>query len=345
MNYLNTKDYFFNLPESQIAQNPPENRGSCRLMHLNKITGECANYTFPDVVDFLHSGDLLVLNQTKVIPARLFGHKSTGAKIEIFLLKELDNDFWQCLLRPASRLKVGSAIRLDFGLEAEVISKDGQTNVIKLVSPDENSVKSWIDKIGKMPLPPYIKRDAVELDKRRYQTVYAKEDGSVAAPTAGLHFTDELLEKLESKGVKKTFVTLHVGLGTFLPVNTPNILNHEMHNEFCKIDKESAELIRKTKERGNRIIAVGSTSVRTLESFFDAEKFVAHGEKETKIFLYPGKKFNVIDGIITNFHLPESTLIMMVAGFAGYHNTMNAYKKAVADGYNFFSYGDAMIIL
>ncbi len=314
-------------------------------MHMQRDTGKCTNCIFPEVIDFLHSGDLLVLNQTKVIPARLFGHKTTGAKIEIFLLKELGNNTWQCLLRPASRLKIGSIINLGFDLKAEVISKNGQTNVIKLYSPDGNTVKYWIEKIGKMPLPPYIKRDAVEADKQRYQTIYAKEDGSVAAPTAGLHFTEELLNKLESKGVKKTFVTLHVGLGTFLPVNTPNILNHKMHKEFCRVSEETATLIRETKSKGNRIIAVGSTSVRTLESFFDPREFVAHGEKETDIFLYPGEKFNIIDGMITNFHLPESTLIMMVAGFAGYQNTMNAYKKAVDDGYRFFSYGDAMIIL
>ncbi len=314
-------------------------------MFLDKNSGNCQDLQFSQIDKFFCAGDLLVLNQSKVIPARLFGKKTTGASIELFLLKELKGDVWQCLLRPASRLKVGHMVLLDEGLKAEVLSKDGQVNTVKFFAPDNQNVRLWIDKVGKMPLPPYIKRNAKESDKTRYQTIYAKEDGSVAAPTAGLHFTQEMLEKLEEKGVKIAFVTLHVGLGTFLPVSTSNILEHRMHSEFCKIDDQSATLINETKKKGNRVIAVGSTSVRTLESFAVTEGKVDSGYKDTDIFLYPGKKFQIIDGLITNFHLPESTLIMMVAGFAGYENTLNAYKSAVKKKYRFFSYGDAMLIL
>ncbi len=314
-------------------------------MFLDKNSGVCQDLQFSQIDKFFCAGDLLVLNQSKVIPARLFGKKTTGASVEIFLLKDLGDDVWQCLLRPASRLKVGHRLLLEKGLSAEVLSKDGQTNTIKLFAPDNKGVRFWIDKVGKMPLPPYIKRETQENDKARYQTIYAKEDGSVAAPTAGLHFTQVMLEKLKGKGVKIAFVTLHVGLGTFLPVSAENILEHRMHKEFCKIDPECAALINQTKKEGGRVIAVGSTSVRTLESFAIADGMVGSGYTDTDIFLYPGKKFCIVDGMITNFHLPESTLIMMVAGFAGYENTLNAYQRAVNKGYRFFSYGDAMLIL
>ncbi len=314
-------------------------------MVLDRNSGECIDSSFTQIDDFLRSGDLLVLNQSKVIPARLLGKKPTGAAIELFLLKELGDDRWQCLLRPASRLKVGYTILFAQGLKAEVLSKEGQVNTVKFSAPYGSKVKSLIQSVGKMPLPPYIKREAEDGDKQRYQTVYAKEDGSVAAPTAGLHFTQEKLDALKQKGVRVAFLTLHVGLGTFLPVTTSNILEHQMHSELCKIDADTAELINATKSAGKRVIAVGSTSVRTLESFADSKGRVQHGIKQTDIFLYPGKNFAVIDGMLTNFHLPESTLIMMVAGFAGYQNTIRAYRKAVKDNYKFFSYGDAMLIL
>ncbi len=314
-------------------------------MFLDRNSGESLDLQFAQIDDFLLAGDLLVLNQSKVIPARLFGHKSTGAAVEIFLLKELNGDIWQCLLRPAARLKVGHTVIFDKGLRAEIVSKDGQVNTVKFFAPSGQKVKNLLESVGKMPLPPYIKRQADDLDKDRYQTVYAKENGSVASPTAGLHFTQEKLESLKKKGVQIAYVTLHVGLGTFLPVSASNILDHKMHCEFCKIDASTADLINETKKAGGRVIAVGSTSVRTLESFADSSGKVGCGVKETEIFLYPGKNFAIVDGMLTNFHLPESTLIMMVAGFAGYENTMRAYQKAVANGYRFFSYGDAMLIL
>jgi len=315
------------------------------MMFLNRENGECQDLQFAQIDEFLHAGDLLVLNHSKVIPARLFGHKPTGAAIEVFLLKEQEDDVWQCLLRPASRLKVGYTVLFDKGLKAEILSKDGQVNTVKFYAPEGYKAKPLIETVGNMPLPPYIKRKAEDWDKDRYQTVYAKEDGSVAAPTAGLHFTQAKLEALKKKGVKVAFVTLHVGLGTFLPVTASSILEHKMHSELCKIDASTAKLINESKAAGKRVIAVGSTSVRTLESFADASGRVAHGIKQTDIFLYPGKKFAIIDGMITNFHLPESTLIMMVAGFAGYDNTMSAYQKALKNNYRFFSYGDAMLIL
>lgn len=341
---MKTSDFYFELPQELIAQDPLPDRSSSRLMVLNRETGEIAHDIFHDILKYLKPGDCLVRNNTKVIPARLFGKKAdTGATIEILLLKRKENDVWECLVKPGKKAKPGAKIVFGEGLLLGEIMDVVEEGNRLIQFTYEGIFEEILDKLGQMPLPPYITHKLQ--DKNRYQTVYAKYDGSAAAPTAGLHFTNELLEEIEKMGVTIANVTLHVGLGTFRPVKEDNVLEHKMHSEHYHLPKETADLIKQTKKEGGRVIAVGTTSCRTLESvgtFFDE---IDEHEGYTDIFIYPGYEFKVIDGLITNFHLPESTLIMLVSAFLGYDKTMNAYKIAVDEKYRFFSFGDAMIIV
>ncbi len=338
------KDFWFDLPPEQIAQEPAEPRDAARLMVLGRQDGHIEHRVFHDLPDLLHAGDLLVVNNSKVLPARLIGSKDTGAVCELLLLHQVKGDEWECLAKPGKRLKEGAVIHFgDGSLTARILQTLPDGNKRVEFSYDTATLYEKLDQFGRMPLPPYITKQLE--DQSQYQTVYAKELGSAAAPTAGLHFTPELLDTLQKMGVGVTQVTLHVGLGTFRPVKEDDILDHVMHSEWYSVSEENAEAIRRTKANGGRVIAVGTTSCRTLEAV--AEKY---GEiraccGNTDIFLYPGKPFRCIDGLITNFHLPESTLIMLVAGFCGYENTMHAYKVAVEEKYRFFSFGDAMLIL
>ncbi len=341
---MKTSDFYFDLPEELIAQHPADQRDHSRLMHLNKETGEVEHKHFYDIIDLLEPGDLLVLNNSRVIPARLIGEREdTHSPIEFLLLKQKDLDVWEILVRPGKHAKIGK--RFVFGgglLKAEVIDIVEEGNrIVKF--EHEGNIYNVLDEIGQMPLPPYITEKLA--DKERYQTVYSDPIGSAAAPTAGLHFTEELLDKIRAKGVKTAFVTLHVGLGTFRPVKVEDFENHIMHTEHYMLPEETAKLINETKAAGHRVIAVGTTSCRTLESV--AAKFgeIKADDDDTSIFIYPGYKFKVLDGLITNFHLPESTLIMLVSAFAGYENVMNAYKTAVDERYRFFSFGDSMAII
>ncbi len=335
--------YFYELPEELIAQYPLEKRDSSRLLYLNKDTGKITHSMFSKLPELLKKDDILVINKTKVIPARLLGKKSTGINVEIFLLNQLEEDIWECLVKPGRRLKPSSKVIFSDTFSAEIIdyAPDGARKV-KFFHHD--TFWNELEKIGKVPLPPYIKRNSEESDKNHYQTVYAKVKGSVAAPTAGLHFTKKIFEELNKKGIKILEVTLHVGLGTFRPVKTENILEHSMHKEYCEVSHETADIINQAKNDNKRIIAVGTTTTRTLESFAE-NGLLKSGSHFTDIFIYPGKKLQIIDGLITNFHMPESTLMMLVSAFAGYENIMNAYKIAVKEKYRFFSYGDAMLIL
>nr|WP_259544782.1 tRNA preQ1(34) S-adenosylmethionine ribosyltransferase-isomerase QueA [Heyndrickxia oleronia] len=335
----------FNLPESLIAQTPLKNRSDSRLMVLNKQTGEIEHQVFKNITKYLKPGDCLVLNDTKVLPARLFGIKEdTGAKIEVLLLKQMENDRWETLVKPAKRIKVGSEIVFGDGkLKARCIAeKDHGGRIIEFHY--EGIFYEVLNELGEMPLPPYIKEQLEDRD--RYQTVYAKETGSAAAPTAGLHFTEELLTEIKNMGVHITFLTLHVGLGTFRPVSVEDIHEHEMHAEFYQVSEETADLINRVKQQGGRIISVGTTSTRTLETIASANngKIIATSGW-TDIFIYPGYEFKGIDGMITNFHLPKSTLIMLVSALAGRQNVLHAYEEAVKEKYRFFSFGDAMLIL
>ena len=344
MEQLLKSDYYYDLPEELIAQDPLSDRSSSRLMVLNRETGEIEHHHFYEIVNYLHEGDMLVLNNTKVIPARLYGTKvDTGAVIEVLLLKRLEDSSFECLVKPGKKARPGC--KLSFGdglLMGEIVDVVEEGNrIIKFTF--DGIFEEILDKLGEMPLPPYI-HNKLE-DKTRYQTVYAKFDGSAAAPTAGLHFTNELLDELKNKGVDIRFVTLHVGLGTFRPVKEDNLINHHMHTEFCQIDKETADAINEAKAAGRRVICVGTTSVRTVESMADRKGHVECGSKDTDIFIYPGYDFKIPDGLITNFHLPESTLIMLVAALVGRENILNAYKKAVEEKYRFFSFGDAMLII
>ena len=344
MEQLLKSDYYYDLPEELIAQDPLSDRSSSRLMVLNKETGEIEHHHFYEIVNYLHEGDMLVLNNTKVIPARLYGTKvDTGAVIEVLLLKRLEDSSFECLVKPGKKARPGC--KLSFGdglLMGEIVDVVEEGNrIIKFTF--DGIFEEILDQLGEMPLPPYI-HNKLE-DKTRYQTVYAKFDGSAAAPTAGLHFTNELLDELKNKGVDIRFVTLHVGLGTFRPVKEDNLINHHMHTEFCQIDKETADAINESKAAGRRVICVGTTSVRTVESMADRKGHVECGSKDTDIFIYPGYDFKIPDGLITNFHLPESTLIMLVAALVGRENILNAYKKAVEEKYRFFSFGDAMLII
>ena len=335
----------FNLPESLIAQTPLKNRSDSRLMVLNKQTGEIEHQVFKNITKYLKPGDCLVLNDTKVLPARLFGIKEdTGAKIEVLLLKQMENDRWETLVKPAKRIKVGSEIVFGDGkLKARCIAeKDHGGRIIEFHY--EGIFYEVLNELGEMPLPPYIKEQLEDRD--RYQTVYAKETGSAAAPTAGLHFTEELLTEIKNMGVHITFLTLHVGLGTFRPVSVEDIHEHEMHAEFYQVSEETADLINRVKQQGGRIISVGTTSTRTLETIASANngKIIATSGW-TDIFIYPGYEFKGIDGMITNFHLPKSTLIMLVSALAGRPNVLHAYEEAVKEKYRFFSFGDAMLII
>lgn len=343
-NEMKVTDYYFDLPQEQIAQDPLEDRSSSRLLVLDKETGEYSHHVFREITEFLKPGDCLVLNNTKVIPARLFGEKEgTQAKIEILLLKRKENDVWETLVKPGKKAKVGTKIIFGGGLlVGEVIDIVEEGNrLIKFTY--EGIFEEILDQLGQMPLPPYITHQLK--DKNRYQTVYAKYDGSAAAPTAGLHFTPELLQQVKDMGVDIAEVTLHVGLGTFRPVKVENILEHHMHSEFYVIDEEAANTINETKANGGKIVSVGTTSTRTLETVADENGHVRACSGWTDIFIYPGYKFKVVDRLITNFHLPESTLLMLVSALYDREKILEAYKIAVEEKYRFFSFGDAMLIL
>ena len=341
---MRTSDFFYNLPDELIAQTPLEPRDSSRLMVLHRDVDSIEHRHFYDIIDYLNEGDCLIVNDSRVIPARIYGTKDdTGAKVEFLLLRQVENDIWETLVKPGRKAKI--CTRFIFGdglLKAEVVNvaEDGN-RYVKLIS--EENIYATLDKIGRMPLPPYITAELK--DQERYQTVYSHELGSAAAPTAGLHFTNELLEKIRSKGVNIGYVTLHVGLGTFRPVKVDEVTQHKMHTEHYEIPQETADLIRSTKAAGKRVIAVGTTSCRTLESVASQQGEIKAYEGFTDIFIYPGYEFKVLDGLITNFHLPESTLIMLVSAFYGYDKTMKAYQTAVEERYRFFSFGDAMAIL
>lgn len=340
---MKVSDFTFDLPEELIAQDPLEDRSSSRLMVLDKKTGEVDHHIFREITSYLKEGDCLVLNNTKVIPARLIGAKEdTGGKVEVLLLKRKQDNTWETLVKPGRKAKVGARISFGDGMlvgEVTDIVEEGN----RLVRFEyEGIFEEVLDQLGQMPLPPYITHQLK--DKNRYQTVYAKYDGSAAAPTAGLHFTKELLQKIKDMGVKIAFVTLHVGLGTFRPVKVDDVLNHHMHSEFYSVEEEDAKLINDTKEQGGRIISVGTTSTRTLESVADETGHIEAKSGWTEIFIYPGYKFKVIDGLITNFHLPESTLLMLVSALAGKEHIIHAYEEAVKERYRFFSFGDAMFI-
>ncbi len=343
---MNKSDFFYDLPEELIAQTPLEPRDSSKMMVLSKENDNILHKHFYDVCDYLNEGDTLILNNTRVLPARIYGVKEeTGAVVEFLLLNQLENDVWEALAGPGKRAKVGTVFSFGEGiLKCEVTEVLENGNRIIKFSYDKNdNFFNVLDKVGEMPLPHYITEELQ--DKERYQTVYSKELGSAAAPTAGLHFTNEILEKLKAKGVNIGYVTLHVGLGTFRPVKAEKIEDHKMHTEHYHLPKETAELIINTKKTGGRVIAVGTTSCRTLESAATFCGEINEDDRNTDIFIYPGYKFKCIDGLITNFHLPESTLIMLVSAFYGYDKTMKAYKTAVEEKYRFFSFGDCMIIL
>ncbi|MDR2940245.1 MAG: tRNA preQ1(34) S-adenosylmethionine ribosyltransferase-isomerase QueA [Clostridiales bacterium] len=339
---MQKSDFYFDLPERLIAQTPLLDRSSSRLMALDKYTGAVEHKKFSDIVGYLGQGDCLVLNNTKVIPARVIGHKEgLLGKVEVLLLRRIDKDIWETLAKPGKRARAGDKIIFDTHLSCEVLDVlDDGNRVVKFNY--DGVFEEALDKIGQMPLPPYIKGEVA--DKGRYQTIYAKIEGSAAAPTAGLHFTEGLLSVLKQKGVNIAYLTLHIGLGTFRPVKADNILEHKMHSEFYSVDKECAELINSSKSNGKKIIAVGTTSCRTLESCAGADGFIKPGSGNTDIFIYPGYKFKIVDSLITNFHLPESTLIMLISALCGRENVLNAYHEAIAQEYRFFSFGDAMFI-
>lgn len=340
---MNVKDYDYDLPEELIAQDPLEDRSSSRLMVLDRQTGDVELRHFTDILEYLHPGDCLVINNTKVIPARLFGVKEdTQAKIEVLLLKRKENDIWETLVKPGKKAKPGTKLVFGDGLlTAEVVDVVEEGN--RLIQFHYDGIfEEILDQLGQMPLPPYITHQLK--DKNRYQTVYAKYDGSAAAPTAGLHFTKELLQKVKDMGVDIAEVTLHVGLGTFRPVKVENVLDHHMHSEFYMVSQEAADKINRAKESGHRVIAVGTTSTRTLEAAADENGRLHETSGWTEIFIYPGYQFKVIDALITNFHLPQSTLVMLVSALAGREHVLHAYEIAVKERYRFFSFGDAMLI-
>lgn len=341
---MKTSDFYYDLPEELIAQDPLEDRTASRLLVLDRQTGTVEHKIFSDVIDYLNKGDCLVINNTRVIPARLIGEKEgTGGKVEVLLLKRRANDVWETLVKPGKKLRPGAKITFGDGrLRAEVLEVVEEGNrLVKFCY--EGIFEEILDSLGEMPLPPYITHKLE--DKEMYQTVYAKFDGSAAAPTAGLHFTKELLNKIEEKGIKIASITLHVGLGTFRPVKVDDVNNHHMHTEWYEVNAEAADIINETKRNGGRVICVGTTSCRTIESVADENGYMKAKTGETDIFIYPGYKFKVMDGLITNFHLPESTLVMLVSAFAGKENVLAAYETAVKERYRFFSFGDAMILI
>ena len=339
---MKTHDFYYELPEELIAQTPLQRRDASRLMVLNRETGEIAHKHFYDIVDCLKPGDCLVLNDSRVLPARLLGHRPTGGAVEVLLLRDLGDKKWECLCKPGRKMREGDQVT--FG--------DGElTATVRQVQEDGNRILEFhyegiflevLERLGKMPLPPYIKAELA--DQERYQTVYSREVGSAAAPTAGLHFTKELLDKIRAKGVKTAFGTLHVGLGTFRPVKAEEVLEHHMHSELCMMNEKTAQILNETKTNRGRIICVGTTSCRTLESLVNEDGTFSAKSRWTDIFIYPGYEFKAMDGLITNFHLPESTLVMLVSAFAGREAVLNAYQKAVEERYRFFSFGDAMFI-
>lgn len=340
---MKTRDFWYALPEELIAQTPLEQRDNSRLLVLDRETGQVSHRHFYDIIDFLNSGDCLVMNDSRVLPARLLGHRPTGGAVEVLLLRDLGDKKWECLCRPGRKMQIGN----------EVIFGNGElTATVRDVLADGNRVVEFhydgiflevLERLGKMPLPPYIKEELQ--DQERYQTVYSRTVGSAAAPTAGLHFTNELLDQIRDKGIKTAFVTLHVGLGTFRPVKAEEITDHHMHSELCMISEETADILNNTRESGGRIICVGTTSCRTLESLVNEDGSFEAKSKWTEIFIYPGYRFKAMQGLITNFHLPESTLVMLVSAFAGRENVLAAYNEAVSQKYRFFSFGDAMCIL
>ena len=337
---LKKSDFYFDLPEELIAQDPLEDRSSSKLLVVDKNTGKTEHRVFKDIIEYLNEGDCLVLNNTRVIPARLYGEREgTHGQVEVLLLKRNEGDIWETLVRPGKKCKPGQKLVFGDGkLRAEVIETvDDGNRLIKFYY--DGIWEEVLDSLGEMPLPPYITHKLK--DKNRYQTVYAKFDGSAAAPTAGLHFTPELLKKIEEKGIKLAYVTLHVGLGTFRPVKEENILDHHMHTEMYQVSQSAADIINDTKKNGGRVICVGTTSCRTVESASDENGIVKPGSAETDIFIYPGYKFKVLDCLITNFHLPESTLLMLVSALAGRENVLAAYEEAIKERYRFFSFGDA----
>lgn len=339
---MKKSDFYFDLPEELIAQTPLEQRDHSRLLHLDKTTGEIEHMHFYQLPDLLREGDCLVLNNSRVLPARLIGSRLTGGSVELVLLRDLGDGCWECLSRPGRKTKPGTELTFGNGeLTATVESvAEGGNRIVRFHY--EGIFLEVLERLGKMPLPPYIKAELE--DAERYQTVYSKELGSAAAPTAGLHFTPELLEEIASRGVKICYVTLHVGLGTFRPVKEDEIENHEMHSEFCIIPEETAKTVTETKRNGGRIVCVGTTSCRTVESFANEDGSLPATSGWTDIFIYPGYKFKCLDALVTNFHLPESTLIMLVSALAGREHVLNAYKTAVEEKYRFFSFGDAMFI-
>jgi len=341
---MNVSDFNYELPKELIAQDPLEKRSESRLMVLDKETGDVTHKHFYDIIEYINEGDCLVINNTRVIPARLYGSKEgTDATIEILLLKRIDADTWECLTKPGKKARVGARINFGDGiLVGEIIDIVEEGN--RLIRFEYDGIfEEILDKLGEMPLPPYITHKLQ--DKNRYQTVYAKYDGSAAAPTAGLHFTPELMEELRDKGIRIAEVTLHVGLGTFRPVKVENVLEHHMHSEYYEINEEACDIINSTKESGGKVISVGTTSTRTIESAADENGYLTPKKGNTDIFIYPGYEFKVIDSLITNFHLPESTLIMLVSALAGRENVLSAYEEAVKEKYRFFSFGDAMLIM
>lgn len=340
---MKRSDFAFDLPEELIAQTPIERRDFSRLMHLDPATGKIGHHRFYELPEFLEPGDCLVLNDSRVLPARLFGKRITGGAVEVVLLKDKGDGVWECLTRPGRKTKTGTELIFGDGeLSAQVVDEvEGGNRLIKFNY--DGIFLEVLERLGKMPLPPYIHEELE--DSERYQTVYSRVIGSAAAPTAGLHFTEELLETLKKKGISIAYVTLHVGLGTFRPVKAENIEDHEMHAEYCVISQETADIINKTKAAGKKVISVGTTSCRTLESRANPDGTLDPYSGWTNIFIYPGYKFKCIDGLITNFHLPESTLIMLVSALAGREHVLNAYNEAVKERYRFFSFGDAMIVI
>ena len=340
---MDVKDFRYDLPQELIAQDPLEDRSSSRLLVLDKDTGEITHKHFYDIIDYLDEGDCLVLNETKVIPARLMGvKKDTGAVVEILLLKRKSKTVWECLVKPGKKCRVGAIIEFGEGLLTGTVSDIVEEGNRIIEFEFDGIFEEILDKLGTMPLPPYITHTLK--DRNRYQTVYAKNDGSAAAPTAGLHFTKELLKDIEDKGVKLAKVTLHVGLGTFRPVKVSDVRQHHMHSEFFQVSKEAADIINSTRANGKRVICVGTTSTRTVESASDDKGYLKEKSGWTDIFIYPGYKFKVLDALITNFHLPESTLVMLVSALAGREKVLHAYEEAVKEKYRFFSFGDAMFI-
>ena len=340
---MKTSDFSYYLPEELIAQTPLEQRDSSRLLKLDRQSGRVEHHHFYDIINYLQPGDCLVMNDSRVLPARLLGHRPTGGAVEVLLLRDLGNKRWECLCKPGRKMQVGNEVIFGNGdLTATVVEVKEDGNRIVEFQYDGIFLEV-LERLGKMPLPPYIKEELE--NQERYQTVYSREVGSAAAPTAGLHFTNELLDQIRAKGVKTAFVTLHVGLGTFRPVKAENIHDHHMHSELCMMSAETATILNETKAAGGRVICVGTTSCRTLESLVNEDGSFEAKSKWTEIFIYPGYTFKAMDGLITNFHLPESTLVMLVSAFAGRENVLAAYEEAVREKYRFFSFGDAMCIL